>query len=99
MGGYCPNCEGDCYRIYDPIRNVLYSTRDVLCKECTSPKKTRKASSNSIGLPNLNATSIENAEGAEERGNDMLNRFYGTMKRELVLLTIQSRLPTMTWKA
>jgi hypothetical protein len=30
MGGYCTDRAGDCYRMYDPIKNNIYETRDVL---------------------------------------------------------------------
>jgi hypothetical protein len=30
MGGYCTDRAGDCYRMYDPINNNIYETRDVL---------------------------------------------------------------------
>jgi hypothetical protein len=30
MGGYCTDRAGDCYRMYDPIRNNIYETRDVV---------------------------------------------------------------------
>lgn len=29
MAGYCPNRDGDCYKMYDPINNVIYYSRDV----------------------------------------------------------------------
>jgi hypothetical protein len=30
MGGYCTDRAGDCYKMYDPINNNVYYTRDVL---------------------------------------------------------------------
>ena len=30
MGGYCTERAGDCYKMYDPINNNVYLTRDVL---------------------------------------------------------------------
>jgi hypothetical protein len=30
MGGYCTDRAGDCYKMYDPINNNVYFTRDVL---------------------------------------------------------------------
>ena len=30
MAGCCPQLEGDCYKMYDPLRDVYYETRDVI---------------------------------------------------------------------
>jgi hypothetical protein len=34
MGGYCTDWAGDCYKMYDPINNNVYLTRDVLWLNC-----------------------------------------------------------------
>jgi hypothetical protein len=30
MGSYCTDRAGDCYKMYDPINNNMYLTREVL---------------------------------------------------------------------
>ena len=41
MGGYVPDATGDTYKMYDPVRNVLYRTRDVIWMKRTYFEKTK----------------------------------------------------------
>jgi hypothetical protein len=34
MDGYCTDRAGDCYKMYDPINNNVYLTRDILWLNC-----------------------------------------------------------------
>jgi hypothetical protein len=51
MGGYYTDWAGDCYKMYDPINNNVYLTRDVLWLNCMYFNKDDKVDS----LPEVSA--------------------------------------------
>jgi len=63
MGGYCPNTEGDCYKMYDPINNVIYCTRDVIWLRRMYWEKTTEAST----IKELNYNDIIKTEDDGDR--------------------------------
>jgi hypothetical protein len=61
MGGYCTDRAGDCYKMYDPINNNVYFTRDVLWLNKMYFDENGKIDS----LPNISADSAPAAPVAQ----------------------------------
>jgi hypothetical protein len=61
MGGYCTDQAGDCYKMYDPINNNVYFTRDVLWLNKMYFDKNGEIDS----LPGISADSVPAAPEAQ----------------------------------
>jgi hypothetical protein len=58
MGGYCTDRAGDCCKMYDPINNNVYLTRDVLWLNCMYFDKNGEVDS----LPDVSADAAPAAQ-------------------------------------
>jgi hypothetical protein len=61
MGGYCTDRAGNCYKMYDPINNNVYFTRDVLWLNKMNFEKNGEIDS----LPDISADSAPAAPVAQ----------------------------------